>query len=261
MTDSFWKTGAPGPRQERLAWPSPIQLVRQFAIVAVVVVLWGFLFVGYLRLTDRRAEGPLSDQPDPVAVVTPPTETPTLQPEDTTTPTTAIATTPTTAATSTPAPTATPSVADTPSTPTPTARPETTVVETPSPDPEPTATPTDTPAPSPTPTETPVLPTDTPVPPEETSGVSFAGDVLPIFERRCVKCHGGDKTEEGLVLKSYADAMTGSWNGPVIEPGSAEGSFLVEQIVTGEMPKKEPRLLPSEIRAISDWIDAGAPDN
>jgi mono/diheme cytochrome c family protein len=99
------------------------------------------------------------------------------------------------------------------------------------------------------------------VPPGESSEVSFAGDVLPIFERRCVKCHGGDKTEEGLVLKSHADALAGSWNGPVIEPGSAEGSFLVEQIVSGEMPKKGPRLLPSEIRAISDWIDAGAPDN
>ncbi len=258
MTGSFWKTEAPGPRQEHLVWPSLFQLVRQVAIVAVVAVLWGILFVGYLRLTDRPADEPLSDQPDSVAVVTPPTEAPTLRPEDTLPPTTAIAATPTTAATSTPAPTATSEVVDTPSTPTLT---ETTVVETPSPEPEPTATPTDTPAPSPTPSETPLLPTDTPMPPEETSGVSFAGDVLPIFERRCVKCHGGDRTEEGLVLKSYTDVMTGSWNGPVIEPGSAEGSFLVEQIVTGEMPKREPRLLPSEIRAISDWIDAGAPDN
>jgi len=91
--------------------------------------------------------------------------------------------------------------------------------------------------------------------------VSFAGDVLPILQRRCVKCHGGEKTEEGLILRTYADAMAGSWNGPVIEPGSAEGSFLVEQIVSGKMPKREPRLLPSEIQAISDWIDAGALDN
>ena len=96
---------------------------------------------------------------------------------------------------------------------------------------------------------------------EDTGVVSFSGDVLPIFERRCVKCHGGDKTEEGLILKTYADALAGSWNGPVIEPGSAPDSLLVEQIVSGEMPKKEPRLLPAEIRTISDWIDAGAPDN
>jgi hypothetical protein len=55
--------------------------------------------------------------------------------------------------------------------------------------------------------------------------------------------------------------MAGSWNGPVIEPGNAADSLLVEQIVSGDMPKKEPRLLPAEIRAISDWIDAGALDN
>jgi hypothetical protein len=55
--------------------------------------------------------------------------------------------------------------------------------------------------------------------------------------------------------------MAGSWNGPVVEPGSAADSYLAEQIISGKMPKKEPRLLPSEIRIISDWIDAGALDN
>jgi hypothetical protein len=104
-------------------------------------------------------------------------------------------------------------------------------------------------------------PSSTPVPTEETDAVSFSEDVLPILQRRCVKCHGGERTEEGLILKSYADVMAGSWNGPVIEPGSAADSFLVEQIVSGKMPKKGPRLLPAEIRHISDWIDAGAPDN
>jgi mono/diheme cytochrome c family protein len=91
--------------------------------------------------------------------------------------------------------------------------------------------------------------------------VSFSGDVLPIFQRRCVKCHGGERTEEGLILKTYADVMAGSWNGPVIEPGSAADSYLVEQIVSGEMPKKQPDLLPSEIRIISNWVDSGALDN
>jgi len=35
--------------------------------------------------------------------------------------------------------------------------------------------------------------------------VSFTNDVLPILQSRCVNCHGGDRTEEGLVLKTYAD--------------------------------------------------------
>jgi mono/diheme cytochrome c family protein len=85
--------------------------------------------------------------------------------------------------------------------------------------------------------------------------------VLPIFERRCVKCHGGEKTEEGLVLKSHADVLTGSWNGPVVEPGSADDSYLVEMISSGDMPKNGPRLLPSQVEIITAWIEAGAPDN
>jgi mono/diheme cytochrome c family protein len=96
---------------------------------------------------------------------------------------------------------------------------------------------------------------------EGPSGVSFAQDVLPIFERSCVKCHGGEKTEEGLVLKTYADVIAGSNNGTVIEPGDAEGSYLVQQVVRGKMPKEGPRLSPEEIQTISDWITAGAPDN
>src|SRR5262245_40924613 len=35
--------------------------------------------------------------------------------------------------------------------------------------------------------------------------VSFANDVLPIIESRCINCHGGDRVEKGLNLKTYAD--------------------------------------------------------
>jgi hypothetical protein len=91
--------------------------------------------------------------------------------------------------------------------------------------------------------------------------VSFADHVQPILERRCVKCHGGERTEEGLVMTSYEDLINGSWNGPVIEPGDSENSYLIEQITTGEMPKNEPSLLPTEIRTIAAWVDDGAEDN
>ena len=62
-------------------------------------------------------------------------------------------------------------------------------------------------------------------------------------------------------MRTHADIIAGSWNGTVIEPGSAIDSYLVEQIETNEMPKKGPRLLPSEIRLIKAWIDEGALDN
>jgi hypothetical protein len=252
VTDSFWKTESTVPRRERVTWPSLAQTLRQLGIMVLVGILWAALFFGYLRLTGEPAEASLSDEPASVAAVATPTDVPTLQSADASAPT-KVSATPTMSA-----PTPIPS---TPPGPTLTATPELTTGEMLTPEPEPSATSTEAPAPSPTPTETLVLPTNTPVATEDTSTVSFAGDVSPILQRRCVKCHGGERTEEGLILRTYADAMAGSWNGPVIEPGSAEESFLVEQIVSGKMPKREPRLLPSEIQVISDWIDAGALDN
>ena len=99
------------------------------------------------------------------------------------------------------------------------------------------------------------------MPSAEADQVSFANDISKILQNRCVKCHGGERTEEGLVLTTYADVLAGSWNGPVVVPGSAEDSYLVEQVGSGDMPKRAPRLLPGDIRFIVDWINAGAPNN
>jgi uncharacterized membrane protein len=90
---------------------------------------------------------------------------------------------------------------------------------------------------------------------------SFARDVQPILQRRCVKCHGGEKTQEGLILATYDDLLNGSWNGPVIEPGKSTDSLLIGLITEGKMPKNEPSLLPAEIRTIAAWVDAGASNN
>jgi cytoskeletal protein RodZ len=112
-------------------------------------------------------------------------------------------------------------------------------------------------------TPTPVLATPTNLP--STAGkpgtVSFSKDVLPIFTSVCVKCHGGEKTEQSLVLKTYADVMQGSDNGPVIEPGKSANSLLIDLINQGKMPKKGPRLLPGQIRIITQWVDEGALNN
>jgi hypothetical protein len=135
---------------------------------------------------------------------------------------------------------------------------------------EPSAPPSDTPRPEATAASTAFPPTSSPTPlptltPTVESSqqvpISFSADVLPILQNRCVKCHGGERTEEGLILTTYADVLAGSWNGSVIKPGDAEGSYLVEQIVSGDMPKRAPRLLPGEIRFITEWINAGALDN
>lgn len=77
--------------------------------------------------------------------------------------------------------------------------------------------------------------------------VSFATDILPIIESRCVNCHGGDRTEEGLILKTHSDIMAGSENGSVITPGDAANSLLAELVSNQKMPKRGPKLTPPQV--------------
>jgi len=92
-------------------------------------------------------------------------------------------------------------------------------------------------------------------------GVSFAKDVMPIFQNNCINCHGGEQMKAGLDLSTYAGLEAGSFNGPVIVVGNSTGSFLVQQVVNGKMPKRGSKLTAEQIQVISNWIDAGALNN
>lgn len=92
-------------------------------------------------------------------------------------------------------------------------------------------------------------------------GVSFQNDILPIFERNCTRCHGGSRREAELDLRSYASLMTGSENGPAIVAGDDEASELITQVVTGEMPRRAPKLAAEQIQLLVDWVNQGALDN
>ena len=113
------------------------------------------------------------------------------------------------------------------------------------------------------PSNTTLPPTEVPATQAHVQGdaVSFANDVLPIFESRCKNCHGGNRSEEGLDLLTYADIMNGSKNGPVVLPGNATNSLLIELLVNQKMPKRGPKLTPSQIQPIIDWINQGALEN
>lgn len=127
-----------------------------------------------------------------------------------------------------------------------------------------TEAPTEVPPPTDTvaPTEPPAA-TEAPAtqPPAEGATVSFANDIMPIIESRCVNCHGGNRTEEGLNLTTHANILSGSDNGPVVTPGDAANSLLVEMVATQKMPKRGPKLTPPQIQLITDWVNQGALDN
>ena len=237
--NNTWKTGTTTPAPKIVQWPSPAQWGKQLGLILTVVLVWGGLMAAFLQFTAAPANE--SQPPQNEVAAGAPTPTNTSLPTDT-------PTQPPPTATNTPEPLPTVDAAQ-PA--------DSTPVEPSPPAPH-------TPSPEPTATDTPKPPTPTPLPAEPTAdsnAVSFANDVLPIFEQRCVKCHGGEKTEEGLVLTNHADTLAGGWNGSVIEPGNVAETYLIEQIETGEMPKNEPRLLPAEIRIITEWVAAGAPDN
>ena len=87
----------------------------------------------------------------------------------------------------------------------------------------------------------------------------FDEEILPIFEARCVMCHGETAPQSGLDLRSLAAVLRGGAHGPVIDEGFSDKSILVRQIQRGAMPPKgvgEP-LSSAETELIRAWIDQG----
>ena len=55
--------------------------------------------------------------------------------------------------------------------------------------------------------------------------------------------------------------MKGSDNGAVVKPGSAADSDFVKLVANGKMPKRATQLPANEIKILTDWVNAGAPNN
>jgi mono/diheme cytochrome c family protein len=108
-------------------------------------------------------------------------------------------------------------------------------------------------------------PTDAAAQPEPTAesaaALSFSADIFPIFQSRCINCHGGERIEGDLVILTYEDLMAGGKDGQVVVPGDAGNSLLVELVTNLKMPKRGPKLTPVQIQAITDWVNQGALNN
>ncbi len=95
----------------------------------------------------------------------------------------------------------------------------------------------------------------------QNTAISFTKDILPILQSRCVNCHGGERVSKGLTLNTYNDLMTGSENGPVVTPGKAADSLMIQMITEQKMPKNGPKLTSSQLQTITDWVNQGALNN
>lgn len=107
--------------------------------------------------------------------------------------------------------------------------------------------------------------TDFRLPPAaEVSGVTFAKDIKPLFEKSCVQCHGAEKQKGKYRLDTLEAALKGGGSGEVIIKGDSAKSPLVLAVarvdLDSAMPpdgKAEP-LSSAQVGLIRAWIDSGA---
>lgn len=101
-----------------------------------------------------------------------------------------------------------------------------------------------------------------PLPEPHAEPIDFGRDIKPIFDARCVKCHGEEKQKSGLRLDSGPQVLRGGNSGPVAVPGKSAESLLVHLVAGWEpdrqMPPTGPPLTPTEIAKLRAWIDQGA---
>lgn len=99
--------------------------------------------------------------------------------------------------------------------------------------------------------------------------VSFALDVRPILESRCVACHHSDGdgyAASGLDLSSYEGLMAGTKHGPIVVPGDPLTSNLL-RLIEGKaspeirMPHDQRPLLRYQTLIVRDWVKQGAQNN
>ena len=92
--------------------------------------------------------------------------------------------------------------------------------------------------------------------------MDFGRDVEPIFHERCYLCHGPDQQMSELRLDRRDRALAGGVSGPVIAPGDASASKLIERVTSAKegyrMPPGGDPLTAAQASLLAEWIDAGA---
>jgi nitrate/TMAO reductase-like tetraheme cytochrome c subunit len=100
-------------------------------------------------------------------------------------------------------------------------------------------------------------PTPTPSAINLTGPLTYDATIGPLFKSLCGSCHGEDGIKS-LNLTTYQTAMKGGIDGQVIIPGNASGSLLVQK-QSAATPHFS-QLTPEELKIVTDWINAGAPE-
>ena len=105
-------------------------------------------------------------------------------------------------------------------------------------------------------------------PASDKTGVTYATDIKPIFDKSCIRCHCAEKPKARLRLDGLETALKGGEDGKVVLPGNSADSMLVHCVAhvgkpDGFMPPPRnkaniPPLTKEQIGLVRAWIDQGA---
>lgn len=91
----------------------------------------------------------------------------------------------------------------------------------------------------------------------------FEDIVIPIFEEKCLNCHGTERAKGKLRMDTLAALLAGGSKGPALVPGDPHASLLVERMRLPESDKErmppieKPQLTKSEIAFLEWWTEHG----
>jgi len=92
-------------------------------------------------------------------------------------------------------------------------------------------------------------------------------DVLPIVLLRCAPCHGAQRKDGGVDLRTTASMRKGGTNGPALVPGKPDASLMIQRIESQACPPRNLLLKffvrrppKPEVDVLRKWIANGALD-
>ena len=93
---------------------------------------------------------------------------------------------------------------------------------------------------------------------KKNSPLGFERDIKGIMAKFCFKCHGAEKTESGLDLRTIDSILKGGESGPAIVSGNPEKSLLFEMMQDKKMPPEGAMPGAGDIEQVRRWIASGA---
>src|SRR3954463_1833820 len=93
--------------------------------------------------------------------------------------------------------------------------------------------------------------------------IDFNAEVKPIFNKKCIACHGGVRQKAGFSVLFRKEALAPTESGkPAIIPGKPDESEIMRRITATDpeerMPFKHEPLSAQEIETLGQWISEGA---